>query len=159
MTTATAEHTQMILQGAQNILASLGACTGLSSKLELSGRSPNLPTVSLQHLLEAEMHDGMSPSARLRTSVVLDRHLSRLRGRFMTRYHELSEQLYSTAYIGLSDADVEHDLLQAFESRYNVYLADLRKMLARVLRCHRSDADHRNSRGGFGDVSPPHHSS
>jgi hypothetical protein len=150
--------TQKIIDSARSIMEVLGPIAEPGGRLTLSERSPNLPMTTLQDLLSPTEYAGLDIKLRSRLSSVLHEALTIMRDRTKCRYWQMTEQLFSLQDLGLSDFDVENRLLLKYETRYQHCLDDIGRLLARTLTRERCSIDSRNTRGGFGDVSPPYHS-
>jgi hypothetical protein len=144
-----------IAASAQRITDMIGPRSGITTKLTLSGRSPTLPEVSLQYFVVATTYDCVDTATRERIEAVLGVELSSLRGRITRQYWQTVGQLYSHQLHGMPDAEIEDQLLGAYEARYQRFLLDIKKVLARTLARNDGPTDNRNTRGGFGDVSHP----
>jgi hypothetical protein len=139
---------------ATKIFESVGHCDKNASPLTMSGKEPTLPAVDLEELLP-KGHT-LDPDTRARLWNVVRVRLSSLREHFLRQYWQTSRQLYSTRHLGLDDSEVESHHLRIYESQYDRCLEDVTRLLAKLLSRLAQPVDHRNTRGGFGDVSPPH---
>ena len=140
---------------AKRIVELVGTCAETDPKLTLSGRSPSFPVIALQTLLPRLAYERLDLSKRGRVSDVLARCLTSLQDRFTRQFWREIESLYSPRNTGMSDAEVEAGLVRMYETRYDRCLEDVRALLSRLLSSERAQIDTRNTRGGFGDVSPP----
>jgi len=153
----TSSYTQAAAS-AKKIMDLLGTGMRAGTRLALSGRSPNMPHSGLRDLCSPSSYEGIGESARTRISKVLDRQLSCLRDHFMRHFWQMAEQQHSLEEYGMPDVEVEDSLLLICESRYNRCLEDICSLLSRYLtRPGASMTDNSNTRGGFGDVSPPNY--
>jgi hypothetical protein len=125
--------------------------------LALSGRSPHLPVVTLNELLAKSTFDRLEPIKRLRITEALSEPLKELRHRLTRQFWQIAEQHYSLSECGLPDPIIEAQLVESFEATYSRFLNQLRTRLQQLLErlSTSKDWDNRNTRGGFGDVSPP----
>jgi hypothetical protein len=143
---------------ARRIIEMVGSCDDTEARLTLSGRSPNFPVVSMEVLLARLPYERLEASKKNQISTVLRKSLLSLRDRFTDQYWRDAKSLYSPINSGISDVEVEQALIQMYETRYSHCLDSIRTLLSRFLaRGVDSITDSRNTRGGFGDVSPFHH--
>jgi hypothetical protein len=138
---------------ASRIMKLVGPRTDKSPKLVLSGGSPDLPLLALQDLLSRPTYAGLDHTRRHQISSVVDKTISSLRDRFLSQFWQVAGELHSQRNAGVLDADVETSLISMYESRYSRCLQDIRTLLSRLLANEMQGVDHRNPRGGVGDVS------
>ena len=149
-----------ILACAQRIIEAVGISPAGGKRLTLSGRIPYLPATPLSDLMSRPAYEQLEDTVRTQLAGIVLSKLSVLRDRSISRFQEMCGRLHSASHSGLLDIDVETRLIQAVETRYHRCIDDIRTLLARVLAQQScSQPDNRNTRGGFGDVSPPNHSS
>jgi hypothetical protein len=148
-------HTRALIASTQSILDMLGPIRPSDQEMALSGRSPNLPNVTLRDLLDRSDYTQMSPAISERMTAVVGRQICEFRQYSMRHFGKLASQLRSLSHSGLSDVEVESQLIQVYETRYEGFLDEVRRLLVRSIVRRSHEADHRNIRGGFGDVSPP----
>jgi hypothetical protein len=140
------------------LLEMLGSGNDTTPTLVSTGRLPAMPDVTLHDLLSVSAVEQLDKATRSRLSNILQQRLSALRDRFVQQYSRLVSQHRSMRDCGLADTDVETSLLRLIETKYHSFIEEVRRMLSKVLTPQtRNMADIRsnNTRGGFGDVSPP----
>lgn len=147
-----------ILSCADRISRLLGPHSETSPSLITSRRLPEMPDVILRDLIPPYVYERLEESKRVKLSFVLQTRLSVLKDRFIQQYWQLAERHFSLSHCGVGDIEVEAGLLQIYEVRYSRCLDDVRTILEKVLARNPYIKDNRgsNTRGGFGDVSPPH---
>jgi hypothetical protein len=124
-----------------------------------SGKMPNMSAAELCDLLPPRMHERLDAAMRLRISSALQERLRLTRSRLKRQYTQMVGRYHSMNHLGMTDAELEDSLVGIFEMRYQKSLADIRVMLAKLLAHYeQGSTENRNTRGGFGDVSPPLHS-
>jgi len=144
---------------AESIFKIVGPCSDADLMLCITGVSPAMVEVDLEDLIPPALYERIDASTRHRISCVLQQRLSATRIRLERQYVEMVSQYRSMSHLGMADMDLEACLVRIFETRYDNWLEDVRKVLSKILAQRTcSIADNRNTRGGFGDVSPPHHS-
>jgi hypothetical protein len=142
---------------AQRIYDLLNIPTSAARQLKLSGRLPELPAVTLRDLLPAISWGQLGEGQRERLSSTIQSRLRMLRERLVRQYQQMTEQIHSLEHIGVPDLDTEDRLTLMYESSYHRFLDELRQRLIKALSSKPGGVDNRsnNTRGGFGDVSPP----
>ena len=145
-----------IAASAQKIMDVIGSCSPSFTNIESSGREPRLREVSLKEVLPAHTYEQLDVAIRSRLASIVQRHTKSLRERFLQRYWQMAQRHHSMSQYGLSDIEVEADLIRIHEVRYERFLNNMRDMLTRLLTRAANTTSDRNTRGGFGDVSPPH---
>jgi len=148
-----------IVDCANNILEVMGTCGYASVQLSTSGRLPQFPVVTIADLVPPSAYERLDPSVRSRVSDVVDRRLASLRLQSRKHYLNLAETLLSAENFGMRDVDVESQIIDMFELSYRRSHDDLRCSLTRLLARSSNTLEYRNTRGGFGDVSPPFYNS
>jgi hypothetical protein len=153
------EALSKIVACAQNISRLVGQCSDADPMLKGTGRRPVLADVDLSDLLAASVYVRLDDSTRRRIEAILQQELRRTRARLEQQHFQLVAQYRSLEHCGLNDIDVEGYLIGMFETRYRGFLNRVREALSKSLARVEPSADNRNTRGGFGDVSPSlHHS-
>jgi len=144
-----------VIDCARRIARAVGTCADTSQSLALSGRFLDLPVADLGSLLSSSTYERLPSSVRSRIEASLHDRVSSLQDHSRRRYRQMVEQQHSLEHCGLPDGEVEEKLAQAVEERYRRCIVDIRNMLAALLGRSLTAVDNRNTRGGFGDVSPP----
>jgi hypothetical protein len=144
-----------IVQTTRKIIDIVGPCSKAGRKLALSGNLPHMPDVTLQDLLSTSAYMRLQAPVRSQVSEIIRATLMPLRDRSLQRYRTVAAQLHSVEESGMPDSEMEMSLIHMYEVRYQKTIDSLRRMLARLLDTPSSAPDNRNTRGGFGDVSPP----
>jgi hypothetical protein len=144
-----------IAECAQRISQVVYSHEDLQPPMTTSGRSPVLPEAALHDLIPAHLYEQLDATTRVRLSDVLQERLLTFRDYLWRQYSDLTGQHRSLVICGLNDLDMEKSLIQIFETRYKAYLDEVRGVLKRLVKRGPCDFDNRNTRGGFGDVSPP----
>jgi hypothetical protein len=140
---------------ASRIIDVVGPCNGDIGSLSLSGRQPTFPKATLELLLPKTAYEQLDSSSKSNIAGILERRLSALRESSVQRFRHAAGQHLSLATCGLSDMDVETGLIRMYESRYQLFLDQIRGMLLRLLARRAESVDNRSTKGGFGDVSTP----
>jgi hypothetical protein len=144
-----------IAESARKILEVLGPTRIGGAKLALSGQSPDFPGINLKAMLSATDYGHHSTVTKSRIATIVGDSIKSQQLRLTRQYWLMAEQLCLPAHSGLSDIEMETQLVQMFEYRWRQFLYDVRRTLQRVLARENYIAIDRNTRGGFGDVSPP----
>lgn len=141
----------------QRISQAVGPCNTADDRLATTGRAPAMRPVDSVDLIGPVTYARLQPSTRDRITSVLQEKLSWLRSHIEQEYSNMIVQHRSLSLYGLDDVELETSLVRLFEKRYEDSVEEIRAVLAKLLsqQVHCSDSRSSNSRGGFGDVSPP----
>jgi len=149
-------NTSAIEDVAQSIIKMLGPCSLGQARLSSTGRSPIFPDISLCELVPVSLLQGLGHAVRTQLADIVEERLSSMRQRYLDRYRQLVHKMYSLDHAGFADLDHEMALCGTIEARYHRCISEIRRNLIRLLGQPATIGDNRNTRGGFGDVGPPH---
>jgi hypothetical protein len=148
----TNDHISQLATCVQDVIKAVGPCGIDTKNIWASGRGPDLQSIAVDELVDPAALQLLPRPIHGQLSKMVLRRLMSIRQALLDEFHGIMSRLYSAQQYGITDGEVEDQIIRMIEVSYKRSVQNIRDLLAKVLR--RYAPTEPVPRGGFGDVSP-----